>query len=309
MALQERSTISAGSWVWSIESTICYFQRSTKITTLSERKTGKIKMTHAARVNLRELVKDRSRVLSSLLIGQLCDPKFVELACLSGKFDIVWFDQEHVGLTTPQIEHAARAARAVGIPNFVRLYAQNYADVMRPIEAGSDGIMAAMVRTTAEVENIVRWSRFYPQGMRGINGSGVDGLYGGYASRDAYYQDSNARVFVAIQIETAEALAEVESIARVPGIDMVFVGPADLSQSLGIPGQFDHPRLWEAVDKVATACRAANLPWAALAVGVPMAEQFINRGCTLITHAVDTWAVNAGIAMIGEQWAGVFRKQ
>lgn len=261
------------------------------------------------RVNLRQLVKDRSRVLSSLLIGQLCDPKFVELACMSGRFDIVWFDQEHVGLTTPQIEHAARAARAVGVPSFVRLYAQNYADVMRPLEAGTDGIMAAMVRTTAEVENIARWSRFYPQGMRGINGSGVDGLYGGYASRDAYFQASNERVFLAIQIETAEALAEVESIAKVPGIDMIFVGPADLSQSLGIPGQFDHPKLWQAVDKVAAACKAADLPWAALAVGVPMAKEFISRGCTLLTHAVDTWAVNAGIAMLDETWSEVFGKK
>lgn len=258
------------------------------------------------RPNLRELVRNRSKVYSSLLIGQLCDPKFVELACMSGRFDVVWFDQEHVGLTTPQIEAAARAARAVGIPNFVRLYAQNYADVMRPLEAGTDGIMAAMVRSAAEVEKIVEWSRFYPQGMRGINGTGVDGRYGGYASRDAYFEDSNNRVFVAIQIETAQALAEVDAIARIPGIDMIFVGPADLSQSLGIPGQFDHPKLWDAVDRVANACKAADVPLAALAVGVPMAQKFVERGCTFLTHSVDTWLVSSGIASLDEAWSPVF---
>lgn len=263
-------------------------------------------MPAVSRPNLRELVKDRSKVFSSLLIGQLCDPKFVELACMSGRFDVVWFDQEHVGLTIPQIEGAARAARAVGVPSFVRLYAQNYADVMRPLEAGADGIMAAMVRSAAEVEKIVEWSRFYPQGMRGINGTGVDGRFGGYASRDAYFEDSNNRVFVAIQIETAEALAEVDAIAKTPGIDMIFVGPADLSQSLGIPGQFDHPKLWEAVDRVAAACQSANLPWAALAVGVPMAQKFVDRGCTFLTHAVDTWLVSSGIATMADTWQPIF---
>lgn len=258
------------------------------------------------RPNLRELVQDRSRVLSSLLIGQLCDPKFVELACLSSKFDIVWFDQEHVGLTTPQIEQAARAARAVGIPSFVRLYAQNYADVMRPLEAGADGIMAAMVQSADEVKKIVEWSRFYPQGMRGINGTGVDGRFGGYSNSSLYFEEANRRVFVAIQIETAGALADVETIASIPGIDMIFVGPADLSQSLGIPGQFDHPKLWEAVDRVASACQANQMPWAALAVGVPMAQKFVDRGCTFLTHAVDTWLVNAGIAGLQEPWSGIF---
>ena len=257
-------------------------------------------------VNLRELVRDPKRILSSALIGQLCEPKFVEILCMSGKFDVVWFDQEHVGLTMPQIEHAARAARSVGIPSFVRLYAQNYADVMRPLEAGSDGIMAAMVRTAAEVEKIVEWARFYPQGMRGINGSGVDGRYGGYASRDAYFEDANRHVMVAIQIETAEALAEAEAIARVPGVDMVFVGPADLSQSLGIPGQFDHPKLWEAIDRIAAACESAGVPMGALAVGVPMAMKFKERGCRFITHSVDTWLVQAGLAGLDEPWAEVF---
>ena len=256
--------------------------------------------------NLRELVRERNRILSSVLVGQLCDPKFIELLCMSGKFDIVWFDQEHVGLTTQQIENAARAARSVGIPSFVRLYAQNYADVMRPLEAGADGIMAAMVRTTVEVEKIMEWARFYPQGMRGINGSGVDGRYGGYASRDAYFEDANRRAFVAIQIETAEALAEVKTIAKVPGVDMIFVGPADLSQSLGIPGQFDHPKLWLAIDEIAAACEAADVPMAALAVGVPMASKFIDRGCRFITHSVDTWLVQAGLAGLDEPWKEIF---
>jgi 2-keto-3-deoxy-L-rhamnonate aldolase RhmA len=263
----------------------------------------------SARVNLRELVRSSDRILTSILIGQLCDPKVVEICGLSGHFDIVWFDQEHVGLTIPQIEQAARAARAVGVPSFVRLYAQNHTDVMRPLEAGSDGIMAAMVKSAAETRKIVEWARFYPEGMRGINGSGVDGLYGGYASRDAYYEEANRRAFVAIQIETAEAVAEVEEIAKVPGVDMLFVGPADLSQALGIPGQFEHPKLWEAVSKVAKACQAAGIPWSALAVGAPMGQKFIDLGCRVLTHSVDVWMFRSGIDQLVQTWNPVLGRK
>jgi 2-keto-3-deoxy-L-rhamnonate aldolase RhmA len=259
--------------------------------------------------NLRELVKTRDRVLSSVLIGQLCDPKIVEIMGLSGLFDIVWFDQEHVGLTIPEIEHAARAARAVGVPSFVRLYAQNHTDVMRPLEAGSDGIMAAMVKSAAETAKIVEWARFWPEGLRGVNGSGVDGRFGGYSSRDDYSREANRRAFVAIQIETAEAVAEVEAIAKVPGVDMLFVGPADLSQALGIPGQFDHPKLWEAVDRVAAACSAADIPWSALAVGVPMADEFVKRGCRFLTHSVDVWLVRSGLTALEATWRETFGRR
>src|SRR3954447_18550529 len=98
-------------------------------------------------------------------LGQLCDPKIVEIIGFQGGWDAVWFDQEHVGLTIGQIEEAARAARAVGLDSFVRLTATDYATVMRPLEAGAGGVMAAQVRTVRVTEEIVRWSRFHPLGQ------------------------------------------------------------------------------------------------------------------------------------------------
>ena len=77
--------------------------------------------------------------------GQLCSPKLVEIIGFQGGYDAVWLDQEHVGLTIPQIEDAARAARGVGLDSFVRLTATDYATVMRPLEAGAGGVMASMI--------------------------------------------------------------------------------------------------------------------------------------------------------------------
>src|SRR5262249_9008374 len=126
---------------------------------------------------LKGLLK-QDRVLKVFALGQFCSPKLVELVGFLGGFDAVWFDQEHVGLTLPQIEEAARAARAVGLDNFVRLPATDYAAVMRPLEAGAGGVMASMVRSVGEVENLLKWAKFHPRGMRGVNGTGADGRYG-----------------------------------------------------------------------------------------------------------------------------------
>ena len=90
----------------------------------------------------------QERVLRVCLLGQLCSAKLVEIIAWQGGYDAVWFDQEHVGLTIPQIEEAARAARATGLASFVRLNATDYATVMRPLEAGAGGIMASMVKST-----------------------------------------------------------------------------------------------------------------------------------------------------------------
>src|ERR1044071_4825964 len=95
-------------------------------------------------------------------MGQLCHPKFVDIIGQHGGYDAVWLDQEHAGLSIAQIEQACLAARAVGIDSFVRLAPTDYATVMRPLEAGAGGIMAAQVRSAQEAADVVRWSLFHP---------------------------------------------------------------------------------------------------------------------------------------------------
>src|SRR5580704_8323790 len=211
---------------------------------------------------LKQLLKE-NRMTKVFCMGQLFHPKLVEIFGMEGGFDAVWLDQEHAGLTIGQIEEAARAARGVGLDSFVRLYATDYATVMRPLEAGAGGVMAAQVRSARETADIVRWSKFHPQGLRGVNSTGVDGRYGTMAAVE-YMQQANAATFIAIQIEHVDAVAEVEKIAAVPEVDLLFVGPADLAQSMGIPGQWDHPEVWAAIQRTARAAQTAGIRWAIL---------------------------------------------
>src|SRR6516162_8061326 len=106
----------------------------------------------------------QDRVVRVTALGQLCNPKLVEMIAWQGGFDAVWFDQEHAGLTIPQIEEAARAARGCGLDSFVRLAATDYATVMRPLEAGAGGVMAAMVRSVRQAEDLLTWAKFHPRG-------------------------------------------------------------------------------------------------------------------------------------------------
>src|SRR6266571_4981008 len=110
-------------------------------------------------------------------LGQLCHPKIVEMIGQHGGYDAVWLDQEHAGISIAQIEHACLAARVVGLDSFVRLAPTDYATVMRPLEAGAGGVMAAQVKSAAEAEQVLHWAKFHPRGQRGVNGSGVDGRF------------------------------------------------------------------------------------------------------------------------------------
>jgi len=237
-------------------------------------------------------------------VGQMCHPKVVEMVGLAGGFEAVWLDQEHAGLSIAQIEQAALAARACGIDSFVRLTATDYATVMRPLEAGAGGVMAAMVRNARETADVVRWAKFHPQGLRGVNGTGADGRYGSLPLAE-YFRKANAETFIAIQIEHVDAVAEVEQIAAVPGVDVLFIGPADLSQTMGIPGEWEHPRLWEAIERVARACQQHRIHWAALPLGPAFARRCVELGCRMLAVGIDTWTFQRGLKAFKTEYGEV----
>lgn len=249
-----------------------------------------------------------NRLLRVFALGQLCHPKLVELVAYQGGFDAVWLDQEHVGLTLPQIEEATRAARASGIPSFVRLPATDYATVMRALEAGAEGVMASMVRSLGEVEKLVRWAKFFPRGERGVNGTGVDGRYGMLPMAE-YFRRANEQTVIGVQIEHIDAVEIVEKIAEVPDVDFLFIGPADLSQSMGIPGDWENPRLWQAIERVARASAARNISWAILPLSSDHARRCVALGCKMLSLGLDMWAFRRGLEWFQETYAEFFEQK
>ncbi len=245
------------------------------------------------------------RVIRVFALGQLCSPKLVEMVGWFGGFDAVWLDHEHAGLSTAQIEDASRAARGCGLDSFVRLAATDYATVMRCLEAGAGGVMAAMVRSARQVEDLLTWAKFHPRGLRGVNGTGVDGRYGTVPAAE-YFRRANAETVVGVQIEHVDAVEEVERIAAVPDLDFLFVGPADLSQSMGLPGEWEHPRVWAAIERVARAARERRVPWAILPLNAAHARRCVELGCRMLSVGIDAWAFQKGLRAFRDDFAEFF---
>jgi 2-keto-3-deoxy-L-rhamnonate aldolase RhmA len=165
--------------------------------------------------------------------------------------------------------------------------------------------MAAQVRSARQAEEVVQWARFHPRGLRGVNGSGVDGNYGLMPFQE-YAAKANAETFVAIQIEHRDAVAEVESIAALADIDVLFIGPADLSQSMGLTGEWDHPALWEAIERVAAAARMHGKHWAILPPSPAHARRCVDLGCRMLSLGVDTWTIFKGLKTVRADYADFF---
>src|SRR6185436_13748935 len=185
----------------------------------------------------------RSRVLSELRSGgfatclklNLGDPRIVELCGLSGA-SAVWICNEHVGNDWFNLEHQIRAAKLYDLDTIVRVEKGSYSDYVKPFEADATAIMVPHVSTAEEARHIVSLTRFQPLGRRAMDGGNVDGGFCQVPLQD-YIRHSNTERMLIFQIESPEALKNVEEIAAVPGFDMLLFGPGDFSHLLGIPGQ------------------------------------------------------------------------
>jgi 2-dehydro-3-deoxyglucarate aldolase/4-hydroxy-2-oxoheptanedioate aldolase len=238
-------------------------------------------------------------------VGRLIHPVVFDVHGLVGGFHGIWIDQEHAGVTYEQIALAATCARANGLDSFVRLATINYSLVTQCLEAGAGGVMAARVDSAAQAEEFVRWSKFAPRGYRGSNTGGYDGGFGA-TSLTEFAVEANRKSFVAIQIETLGALKEVREIAATPDVDMLFLGPADLSQELGIIGHWEHKKLWEAIRAVASACRDAGKPWATIAATPRFAARCREHGCRMLSFGMDAVMLRRGVEATKETFRDFF---
>ena len=176
-------------------------------------------------------------------------PKLIEVAGKFGDLDGVWIDQEHSGLPNQELEVLLMACRAAGLDSFARVAPTDYATVMRPMEGGASGIMMAQVRSVAEVEQSVRWMKYHPVGERGMFLGNYEAEFGSKPAPQ-HVEDCNRDRWAVIQIETAEAVECVEGIAAVDGVDCLFVGPSDLSNNLGKPGNPMAPHVLGALERL-----------------------------------------------------------
>lgn len=183
----------------------------------------------------------------------------VELMGLCG-YDCIWIDQEHQDISDEDTWHMCLAARSKDMDTMIRIRKGDYQQYSRPFETGANGIMVPHVLNAEETKQIVYLSKFPPVGGRGIDGVEAHADHGLQPCLE-YITQSNRETFIAIQIEDAEAVENVEEIAAVPGVDILYVGPQDLAGSYGIPGQTTDKLIINAIERTANAAKKAGIAW------------------------------------------------
>jgi len=239
-----------------------------------------------------------SRVLRKLRAGEtvLCtklnlgDPRAAEIAALCG-FDCIWICMEHVPTDWQTVENQIRAAKAYDVDVVVRVARGSYSDLIRPLQADAAGIMVPHIMGLEDAKNVVRQTRFHPIGRRPVDGGNADGKYC-MIDFVEYLRQANEQRFVIVQVEDPEPLDQLDEIAKLEGIDMILLGPADLSHGLGVPGQWDHPRIAETRKRVAEACIAHGKFPAAVAT-LDNLEEILEMGYRFVNIGADVLALSS----------------
>jgi 4-hydroxy-2-oxoheptanedioate aldolase len=172
----------------------------------------------------------------------------------------------------------------------------------RLLEAGAQGIMYPRCESAEEAAEVVRWAKFAPQGERGVDGANGDAPYCAMPM-PAYLRAANEHTLLVVQIESPRAVDQVEAIARVPGVDVLMLGPGDLSVLAGIPYQFDHPIITGATRRIADAARAAGKWWGTVTGTPEHTKSLMDMGATFLCHGADILMVKQGLELIQQRYA------
>lgn len=228
------------------------------------------------------------RVLASgeLLTGTIVtlgSPAVAERLAHAG-FDWLFLDGEHAPLDSARIQ---ALLQAVGgrCPCLVRVPAVDEVWIKQALDVGADGVIVPQIRNADQARQVVEWCRYPPEGSRSVGVGRAQGYGAGLAE---YLSRANEDIAVVLQIEHAEAVAAIEDICAVKGVDALFVGPYDLSASLGIPGNVTDDRVIDAIQRVGEVCRKQRMAAGIFGIDAEAAKPWIARGFSLIAVGIDT---------------------
>jgi 2-dehydro-3-deoxyglucarate aldolase len=211
----------------------------------------------------------------------LPSPAVAELLVDIG-FDWLFIDAEHAPFSTGDVQAALQAAG--GCPCLVRIPSSDEVFVKQVLDAGADGIIAPLVNTAEAAERIVRCSKYPPAGTRSV---GIARAHGYGRRFREHVARANEDLAVVIQIEHFEAADNIEAILEVPGIDAVFLGPYDLSGSIGRPGEIDDPGVQACITMVRDACRRKAMPLGIFGANADAVSPYIVQGYSLVAVGTD----------------------
>jgi 2-dehydro-3-deoxyglucarate aldolase len=213
------------------------------------------------------------------------------------EFDWLFIDMEHGAIETSALLAILQTVDR-DVACIVRVPALDVAAIKHALDLGGAGIIVPQVETAADAAEAVRLARYAPAGDRGFGLARAHG-YGFRVSE--YLARANDEIAVIVQVEHARAVENIEAIAAVAGLDAVFIGPYDLSASLGHPGEVEHPTVIAALERVTRVCRGAGMPLGYFGMDADAVAPYMKQGYTLICAGVDCLFLGHGARRLAQQ--------
>ena len=219
------------------------------------------------------------------------DPMFIEAVGYAG-FDFVIIDLEHGPNTILNAQNLVRAAEASGILPVIRVKEDVRSVISEALDIGAGGVLVPKITTVRDAEEVMETARFAPEGMRGVCRYVRAAHYSSMDKND-YFKNANQAVLI-LGMEGVEALDNLEAILRLSGFTVLFIGPYDLSQSVGKTGQIDHPLVTEKMMKIIEKCKKNNVAVGTFVETVESAKRWRDLGVKFLAYSVDVGIFTEG---------------
>ena len=238
-------------------------------------------------MNFTQRLRQNDLLLGTMLT--LPSPELAEMISSCG-YDWLFMDGEHGNLSTLDWQRMlqAVAGRSAAI---IRVATNSEREIKKILDIGADGIIAPQVNTADEARHVVACCKYPPQGIRGVGLARAQGYGRSFAE---YMETANDSIAVIVQAEHIDAVNNIEQIVEVEGIDAVFIGPYDLSASMGLMGQVDHPEVVEAIDRVGRACQQRDISLGYFGTTAESVQDYARKGYHLICAGTDAGFVVGG---------------
>jgi len=213
-------------------------------------------------------------------------------------FDFCIIDLEHGPFTSERAEEMVRAAQGGGIAPIIRTFDPQPSTLVRALDTGCSGILVPNLQSRAEAERVVRGARFHPFGERGMDPYARAARFGTIAKED-YFAAANEQTLVGVLIEGVAGVESLDQVTQLDGIDLIFIGPYDLSQSLGMPGQVDAAPVVDKIQQIVISARASGKAVGIYADNVERARRWRDLGVQFVAVSVDVRILlDACLAMV-----------
>jgi 2-keto-3-deoxy-L-rhamnonate aldolase RhmA len=243
--------------------------------------------------SLKEMAGDKGIKLGHFVV-EFATPGIGHILKAAG-CDFALFDLEHSGFSYETVKSGLRYFEAADLPAIVRVPSREYHHIARAMDMGAEGIMLPMVGTAEEAREILNAVKYHPAGRRGVALQVAHDRYRPGTVADKFAA-ANKRSTFFCQIETAEGVRNADAMAAIDGVDCLWVGHFDLSVSLGIPGQFDHPDFKAAIDQTVAAARKHGKSLGRLVQSVEAGVELYGAGFDFICYSGDAWVLQSALS-------------